>query len=150
MDPRLKARSQLLSMAVMLIGVLLSGLFFFLNWAYGERYTWDNWLMSLSYASFLGSGLIAFIIQLGLRYNLPPVRVAGFFMIIGWVAASLISTTLDTITFLSQHLVQGLSYVIAVGGINVLVIPGFLMMLFPWPPTFLPPKEQSNKQDRPA
>jgi magnesium-transporting ATPase (P-type) len=145
MDPRLRARSRIISMAVLLLGVLISGTLFFLNWVYGDRYTWNNWLMSLSYAVFLGSGLIAFIIQLGLRYDLPPLRVAGFFMIIGWIAGSLISTTLDTLTVLSSHLAQGISYVIVVGGLFVLVIPGFLLMLFPWPPTFLNPRDNHNK-----
>lgn len=138
-------RSHLISMAVLLIGVLLSGILFFLNWVFGDRYAWNNWLMSLSYASLLGCGLIAFIIQLGIRYNLSRGRVIGFFMIIGWVAGSLISTTLDTIHFLSERVAQGISYAVVVGGIFVLVIPGFMLMLFPWPPVFLPPKNNNQR-----
>ncbi|GAB4575493.1 MAG: hypothetical protein Kow0077_27290 [Anaerolineae bacterium] len=139
-----KIRSRLIAIAVLLVGIMLSGLFFFLNWAFGDRNNWRTWLMSLSYASFIGSGLIAFIIELGTRYKLPRGRVIGFFMVIGWVAASLFSTTLDTLTVLSEFTAKGLSFIIVVGGLFVLVIPGFLLMLLPWPPSFLNPR-----QDRP-
>lgn len=140
-----KQRSFLISVTVLLVGVMLSGLFFFLNWVFGDRGNWRHWLMSLSYATFVGSALIAFLIMLGTRYNLPRWRVVGFFMVIGWIAASLISTTFDSLTLLSQHVARGLSSVIVLGGLGVLVLPGFLLMLFPWPPKFLLPKHQNNQ-----
>ena len=144
MDPELRIRTHVISMAVLLLGVAISGVLFFLNWAFGDRYTWNNWLMSLSYAAFIGCGLIAFILQLGLRYNMPRWRVVGCFIIIGWIAAALISTTLDTLHFLSTVVVEGISYAIVLGGLVVLVIPGFLLMLLPWPPHFLQPKNQHH------
>ncbi|MBN2470295.1 MAG: hypothetical protein JXN59_06170 [Anaerolineae bacterium] len=139
-----RRRSRLFSLAALLIGVMLSGLLFFLNWAFGDRYNWRNWLMSLSYTVFIGSALIAFLIELGTRYKLPRWRVVGFFMVIGWVALTLISTTLDTITFLAENFARGISVVVTIGGLFALVIPGFLLMLFPWPPRFLLPKQQQN------
>lgn len=132
-----KLRSHLISIAVLLFGVLLSGVLFFLNWVFGDRARWDNWLMTLSYASFLGSLLVAFLIQVGIRYALPKWRVVGFFLVIGWIAASLFSTTLETVAIFSQHVAQGISYTIVIGGLAVLVVPGFLLMLLPWPPRFL-------------
>ncbi len=131
-----KQRSRFISIAVVLVGVMLSGILFFLNWVFGDRYNWTNWLMSLSYAVFIGSALVAFIIELGARYTLSRGRVAGFFMVITWIAGSLLSTTLETINFLSQRFARGLSLLFVVGGLFVLVIPGFLLMLFPWPPRF--------------
>lgn len=137
-----KQRSYLISIAVLLFGVMLSGLLFFLNWIFGERGNWRHWLMSLSYAAFIGSAMIAFLVMLGTRYNLPRWRVVGFFMIIGWIATSLISTTFDSLTLLSDHTARGLSSLIVVGGLGALVLPGFLLMLFPWPPRFLLPKQK--------
>jgi len=142
MDKRF--RSHLISIAVMLIGVLLSGLFFFLNWAFKGRFAWADWLPPLSYASFLGAALIAFLIQLGIRYDFARSRVIGFMMVIGWIAASLLSTTLETLRILSAHLARGLSLVVILGGLVVLVLPGFLLMLLPWPPRFI-----RAKKDRP-
>ncbi|NPV67510.1 MAG: hypothetical protein HPY64_10230 [Anaerolineae bacterium] len=129
-----KQRSHLISTAIILVGVMLSGTLFFLNWTFGDRYNWTNWLMSLSYAVFIGSGLVAFLIELGARYTLPRGRVVGFFMIITWIAGSLLSTTLESISFLSQQFNRSLLLVFVVGGLFVLVIPGFLLLLFPWPP----------------
>ncbi len=147
MEPR--RRSHLISLAILLLGVLLSGGLFFVSWILGSEHPWVSWLMPLSYAAFLGCALIAFLIQLGIRYKLPRGRVIGFLMVIGWVAASLLSTTLETLTFLSEQIVRGISYGIVVGGLVVLVLPGFLLILLPWPPRFLtrrqPPDEQQNK-----
>jgi hypothetical protein len=141
-----RLRSHLISIAVLLIGVFISGILFFLGWILGNDDPWKAWLMPLSYAAFLGSGLIAFLIQLGIRYDLPRGRVIGFLMVIGWVAASLLSTTLDTLTFLSKGVAQGISYAIVIGGLLVLVLPGFLLMLLPWPPHFLPPKHPRSEE----
>lgn len=141
-------RSRLFSLAVLLIGVMLSGLLFFLNWAFGDRHNWRNWLMSISYTIFIGAALIAFLIELGARYDLPRWRVVGFFMIIGWVAAAILSTTLESLNFLAENVVRGISVVVVIGGLVVLVIPGFLLMLFPWPPHFLLPKKRPDN-DRP-
>ena len=113
MDKRFRAH--LISIAVMLVGVLLSGLFFFLNWAFKDRYAWASWLPPLSYASFLGAALIAFLIQLGIRYDFSRSRVAGFMMVIFWIAASLLSTTLETLRIVSAHLARGISLVIILG-----------------------------------
>lgn len=137
-----KQRSHLISLGVLLAGVSLSGFLFFLNWIIGDRGNWRHWLMSLSYAAFIGSALIAFLIMLGTRYNFPRWRVVGFFMVIGWIAAALISTTFDSLTVLSEHSARGLSSIIVLGGLGVLVLPGFLLMLFPWPPRFLLPKQK--------
>ncbi len=145
-----KQRSRLISLAVLLTGVMLSGLLFFLNWAFGDRYNWRNWLMSISYTVFIGSVLIAFLIELGTRYDLPRWRVVGFFMVIGWVATAILSTTLDSITFLAENVVRGISAVVVIGGLALLVIPGFLLMLLPWPPHFLLPKKRRNGDDTPA
>jgi len=142
-----KQRSYLISMAVILGGVMLSGVLFFLNWVFGDRYNWTNWLMSLSYAVFIGSGLVAFIIQLGARYTLSRGRVAGFVMIIIWIAGSLLSTTLESIHFLSQQFARGLSLAFVVGGLFVLVIPGFLLILFPWPPRFRKTPDESSRDN---
>ncbi len=142
-----RLRTQLISTAVLLIGISISGALFFLNWAFGNRYVWNNWLMFLSYAVFIGAALIAFILQLGAHYDLPRGRVIGFFMIIGWVAAALISTTLDTISFLSKNVAQFISYIIVLGGLAFMVIPGFLLLLFPWPPKFLHPKSRDRDDE---
>jgi len=154
MDKRFRAH--LISIAVMLVGVLLSGLFFFLNWAFKDRYAWASWLPPLSYASFLGAALIAFLIQLGIRYDFSRSRVAGFMMVIAWIAASLLSTTLETLRIVSAHLARGISLVIILGGLAVLVLPGFLLMLLPWPPRFIKAKKdrpsydgQDSRDDRP-
>ncbi len=151
MNPRLRAH--LISMAVLLIGVLLSGGLFFIKWVLGSDHPWSSWLMPLSYAAFLGCGLIAFLIQLGIRYDLPRSRVIGFLMVIGWVTASLLSTTLDTLNFISKQIGQGISYTIVIGGLAALVLPGFLLMLLPWPPRFLVPKAPPARpptEDRPG
>jgi hypothetical protein len=124
--------------------VMTSGLLFFLNWQFGDRGNWRHWLMSISYAVFIGAALIAFLVELGARYDLPRRRVAGFFMVIGWMAASLLSTTLDTLTILSQNAARGISFAVVAGGLFALVIPGFLLMLLPWPPRFLEPHKQDN------
>lgn len=142
----LRRRAHLISMAVLLFGVLLSGGLFFANWVLGSDHLWSSWLMPLSYAAFLGCGLIAFLIQLGIRYNLPRSRVIGFFMVIGWVTAALLSTTLDTLHFISKPTGEGISYVIVIGGLVVLVLPGFLLVLLPWPPHFLLPKTPPSRQ----
>ncbi len=145
-----KQRSFLISIAVLLIGILLSGVLFFLNWVLQDRYPWVSWLMPLSYASFLGSALIAFLIQLGTRYDFPRGRVIGFMLVIGWIAASLLSTTLDTLT-ISQDMARGISDTIIIGGLFVLVLPGFLLILLPWPPRFLqrkPPDDKTDEQNK--
>lgn len=151
MDKRLRAH--LISIAVMLIGVLLSGLFFFLNWAFKERFTWASWLLPLSYASFLGAALIAFLIQLGIRYDFSRGRVAGFMMVIAWIAASLLSTTLETLRIFSAPLARDIATIVILGGLVVLVLPGFLLMLFPWPPRFIKAKKErpprNSHRDRP-
>lgn len=141
-----KQRSHLISLAVLLIGVALSALLFFLNWVFGDRRNWHHWLMSLSYVVFIGSGLIAFLIVLGTRYDLPRWRVVGFFLVIGWLAATMLTTTLDSLTLLAEHIARGISIIVMVGGLFVMVIPGFLLMLFPWPPRFLLPKENSAQR----
>ncbi|MFC1961031.1 hypothetical protein ACFLYO_10000 [Chloroflexota bacterium] len=135
-----KTRAYFISLGTLLIGVSLSGMLFFLHWVFDKRLNLGEWLLWLSYAVFIGSALIAFILQIGSRYNLPRMRVAGFLLIIIWIAAALISTVLDSITLLSTNMVQGISYTIVIGGFFVLVVPGFLLMIFPWPPRFLIPK----------
>jgi hypothetical protein len=107
MDKRFRAH--LISIAVMLIGVLLSGLFFFLSWIFKDRFAWAAWLPPVSYASFLGAALIAFLIQLGIRYDFARSRVIGFILVIGWIAASLLTTALDALRIVSAHLARGLS-----------------------------------------
>lgn len=139
-----RQRTQLISLAVVLVGVLLSGLFFFLNWVLGDSYAWAKWLMPLSYATFLGAGLIAFIIQFGMRYTFPRGRVIGFFMIIGWISLSLISSLLETLTIISVNDAQGISYVVILGGLVVLVLPGFLLLILPWPPRFTEPRRPDD------
>lgn len=143
-----RLRSKLISIAVMLIGVLLSGLFFFLAWAVGEQNPWYNLLMPLSFAAFLGSAAITFIIQFGLRVQLERSRVIGFMLVIVWIGASLLSTTLETLRIMSAHLARGISYVIVAGGLIVLVIPGFLLMLFPWPPRLRKPPAERPSRNR--
>jgi hypothetical protein len=151
MDKRFRAH--LISIAVMLIGVLLSGLFFFLSWIFKDRFAWAAWLPPVSYASFLGAALIAFLIQLGIRYDFARSRVIGFILVIGWIAASLLTTALDALRIVSAHLARGLSLVIILGGLILLVIPGFALMLFPWPPRFIKAKKDrppgDSRDDRP-
>ncbi len=150
MDPRL--RSHLISAAILLASVLLSGIFFFLHWALKGRFDWAGWLMPLSYATFLGGALIAFLVQFGLYYRLPRRRVVGFMLVIAWVAASLLSTLLETLTIVSKHMARGISYLIVIGGFFALVIPGFLLILLPWPPRFLqrrPPPTKSKDEEQP-
>ena len=139
----IKTRSHLISLAVMLFGVLLSGLFFFLSWVIAENSPWKQWLMLLSFAAFFGCMVIALLIHIGTNYNLPRGRAAGFMMVIAWIAISLLSTSLDTLSFLSEHTARGLSYFLVMGGLILLVLPGFLLILLPWPPKFLEPKEQT-------
>lgn len=145
MDKRFRAH--LISIAVMLVGILLSGLFFFLNWIFKDRFAWAGWLPPLSYASFLGAALIAFLIQLGIRYDFSRSRVIGFMMVIFWIAASLLSTALETLRIVSAHLARGVSLVIILGGLVVLVLPGFALMLFPWPPRFIKAKKDRPPRD---
>ncbi len=139
-----KQRTHLISLAIVLIGALLSGLFFFLHWVIGETYSWTRWLMPLSYATFLGTGLIAFIIQFGMRYKFPRGRVIGFFMIIGWISLSLMSSLLETLTILSINVTQGATHLIVLGGLVILVLPGFLLLLLPWPPRFTNPRDPNH------
>lgn len=148
MDPLFRLRAQLISLAVILGGVLLSGVLFFLYWALGEQHEWAAILMLLSFAVLFGSLVIAAIIRLGLRYDFPRGRVLGFMMVIGWIAASLLSTTLDTLAFISTNVAQGISYLIVLGGLVVLVVPGFLLILLPWPPKlrrFRWPRDRSGR-----
>lgn len=146
MDPQLRRiRGHLISVAVLLVGIVLSAIFFFLNWALGDAFPWVSWLMPLSYAAFLGSALIAVLIQLYLRYKLPRGRILGTALIILWVAASLLSTALDTLT-VSQNMALGISGMVVIVGFVLLVIPGFLLILFP--PRFLErqggPRDEKN------
>lgn len=142
MDRRI--RGHLISMAVLLAGVLLSALLFFLHWVLDETHPWVYWLMPLSYAVLLGCALIAVLIQLYLRYRLPRGRVIGITMIIAWVALALLSTVFDTmgsLTLPGNIPLQSSAIIIVCGGV-LLVIPGFLLIIFS--PRFLsglPPDE---------
>lgn len=140
-----KLRAHLISLGTLLIGVSISGLLFFMHWVLNRRLNIGEWLLWLSYAVFIGSALIAFILQIGARYNLPRARVAGFLLIIAWIVVALASTILDSIYYLSAQLIQGISYTVVIGGLLVLVIPGFLLMIFPWPPRFLIPKADDHQ-----